>query len=94
VAWRARFDEIDGKGYVFSQLRTDLINEVCQPYFTAGSLYGESPEEAFRVDTGAQVNTPESIAARQIKAAMAVRPSGAAEFVTIQIVRTAITQPV
>lgn len=94
VAWRNRFNQIDGKGLVFSRLKSDLEGEVCLPYYRAGSLYGDSPEEAFRVDTGPQVNTPETIAAKQIRAAIGVRPSPGAELVYIQIARTAITQPV
>jgi phage tail sheath protein FI len=93
VAERKQFAQIDGKGLVFRDLQSDLEGEVLLPYFDQGSLYGETPEEAFRVDTGAQVNTAETIAAGEIRAAVGVRTSPGAELVYIQIARQAITQP-
>lgn len=92
VAAHRQFNQIDGRGKVFGKLASDLIGQVLLPYYQADSLFGATPEEAFRVDAGPQVNTPETIAAGYIKAAVSVRISPAADFVTIEIARQAITQ--
>jgi hypothetical protein len=52
------------------------------------ALYGATPDEAFRVETGAAVNTPATIQARQLKAALALKISPNARQVTVQITNT------
>lgn len=92
VAEHYLFEQIDGRGLVFTRFASDLEG-VLLPYYTAGSLFGPTPGEAFTVDTGPQVNTEESIADGQIRAAIGVRISPGAEFVYIQIARQAVDQP-
>lgn len=92
VAEHYLFEQIDGRGLVFSKFASDLEG-VLLPYYTAGSLFGATPSEAFIVDTGPQVNTEESIAAGEIRAAIGVRTSPGAELVYIQIARQAVDQP-
>jgi phage tail sheath protein FI len=93
VAERYVFSEIDGRGKEIAKFNGELVG-LLLPYYAAGSLYGDSPEQAFKVDTGDQVNTDETIAARELHAVLSLRMSPAAERVTIEIVKSAITEAV
>ena len=84
-------DEIDGRGLLFRQFQGDLEGVLLR-YYTAGSLYGPTPESAYRVDTGPTVNTPTTIADGQIKAAVGVRMSPAGELVGIDVTKYPVTQ--
>lgn len=86
------FEEIDGHGYIFGDLKGELSNVACRPYFDKNSLYGQLPEEAFKVETGPDVNTEETIAAGQIKAQIAVRVSPGGEELSVEIVKVPITE--
>lgn len=81
--------EIDGRGLIFKDLQGQLIAMLI-PYFEAGSLYGETPEDAFFVDVGGQINTPLTIADGEIRAAIELTMSPMGETVTIEIVRRQI----
>lgn len=91
IGERFMFDQIDGRGIKMKEFEGELVAMLI-PYYDSGSLYGDSPAEAFQVDTGAQVNTPETIAARELHAVMAVRMSPFAEMVEIEIVKVATTE--
>lgn len=56
------------------------------------SLYGDTPEDAFVVDTGPNVNTPVSINNREVHAAIACRMSPNSELVVIDITKVPVTQ--
>lgn len=84
-------DEIDGQGRLFAQLKGQLTG-MCSEYYNLGSLYGLTPEEAFIVDTGPQVNTVQSIAAREIHASIATRMSPDAELVVLEISKIPVSQ--
>jgi phage tail sheath protein FI len=86
------FEEIDGHGYVFKKLQGDLSGRACMPFYLANSLYGQTPEEAFNVNTGPDVNTPTTIAAEQIKAKVAIRVSSTGEMLLTEIVKVPITE--
>lgn len=86
IAGRYVFAEIDGKGLVFSRLNGELKGMLMEYY--PGSLYGETFEEAALVDTGPQVNTPETIAALEINALLSIRMSPYGETVDIGISKT------
>lgn len=81
--------EIDGKGNVFSELQGELIG-MLDAYFKAGSLYGATASEAFFVDVGAQINTPQTIANGEIRAAIELTMSPMGETVILDIVRRQI----
>lgn len=87
------FAEIDGKGVLFAKLAGELTGMLV-PFYEAGSLYGETPEEAFLVDTGDQVNTDETIAAGEIHAVIALRMSPFGERVVLEFVKVANTEAV
>lgn len=82
--------KIDGRGLLLQQLAGDLT-AVCLRYYNAprNDLYGNSPQEAFRVDTGSAVNTPETLAANEIHAAVAVRIAPGAERVYLTLTKAA-----
>lgn len=87
------FDEIDGQGRTlaaFNGALTSMLNE----YWQEGSLYGATPGEAFFVDTGPAVNTPARLSNGELWAVLQLRMSPFAEMVTVQIVKTPITEEV
>lgn len=102
MAVQAEFDVISER-YVFRQLdgRRKTIEEfggvltgALLPYFNKGSLYGVTPDAAFNVDVGIDVNTEATIAAGQLKARVTVRPSEFAEEVVLDLVKVRTTEAV
>jgi hypothetical protein len=85
------FRQIDGGRRVFAALAGDLTG-VCLRYHALGALFGATPEDAFNVDTGAQVNTLATIAAQEIHAVIRVKVSQFGEWVPIDIVKVPIQQ--
>jgi len=67
-----------------SQLRGLLLGD-----FNDGALFGADPDEAFAVDVD-DVNTSETIANQELRAAVAVTPTPTAERVLIDIVRRSV----
>jgi hypothetical protein len=65
-------------------------------WFQVGALYSAdgTPAGAFRVETGAAVNTAETLAARQLKAALALKISPNARQVLIEITNTPVESAV
>lgn len=93
VAERFVFREIDGQRLTINEFGGALTGELL-PYWLRGSLYGASPDQAFRVDVGPNVNTDETIANGDLRANVALRMSPFAEEVVIEIVKTRITEAV
>lgn len=87
------FGQIDGKGQMISAFNGALVAALTK-HWAKGSLYGATPKDAFVVNTGSSVNTPTTIAARQLNAVESVRMSPSAPTVDISIVKYAVTQPV
>lgn len=85
------FDEIDGQNRLITRWGGALTG-MLMPYYEAGSLFGASPAQAFVVDVGPSVNTPQSLANLELRAAIAVRPSPFAEMITIEVVKQRIDQ--
>lgn len=83
------FKQIDGRGVRIAAFQGALIGMLV-PYFEAGALYGATPDEAFAVDCGAAVNTPETIANGELRANIALRTSPFGELVVIDIVKQAL----
>lgn len=86
------FEEIDGHGLVFKKLEGDLSGAACMPFYLANALYGQTPAEAFFVNTGPDVNTPTSIAAEELKAQIGIRVSSSASFLETEVVKVPITE--
>jgi hypothetical protein len=87
------FDEIDGQGHTLSAFG-GALTAMMMDYWVADALYGVTPQEAFFVDVGPTVNTPETIANDELHAVIATRMSPMGELVVIEIVKTRITQGV
>lgn len=85
------FDEIDGQGRVIASYG-GALTAMLMPYWNIGSLYGLTAEEAFQVDVGPSVNTPTTIADKQLRALVMVRPSPFAEMITIEIVKQQVNE--
>jgi hypothetical protein len=91
VAQAFTFREIDGRGHLQAAF-SGAISGALLPFWAAGSLYGDTPAQAFSVDTGATQNPPEQLAAGEIRAAVGVRMSPFGERVYIELAKTAITE--
>lgn len=87
------FAQIDGRGFKLAELAGRLKGQLA-PFYIAGALYGRTPDEAFRVNVGADVNTPETISAGEIHAAISLRVSPRAEIADTVIVKVPITEAV
>lgn len=85
------FSQIDGRKQKISEFAGALTGMLSRLY-DAGALFGETPDDAYIVDTGEAVNTEETLADNQLKAVLAVRMSPFAELVTIEIVKVPITE--
>jgi phage tail sheath protein FI len=87
------FGVIDGQGKLQSEFGGALAAMLMR-YYTQGALFGATPDDAFYVDVGPQVNTPATIQANELHALLNIRMSPMAEVVVIQIVKTPVTQAV
>lgn len=62
------FRQVDGRGRLLNEFGAALTGRVLMPYWEIGALFGDTPEEAFTVQTGDQVNPPEQLAEGLVKA--------------------------
>jgi uncharacterized protein len=85
IAERYMFREIDGRGITINAYGGDLTAMLRDDYERWNSLYGATFAEAASVDVGPGVNTPETIANRQLKARCALRVSPFAELVVLEL---------
>jgi hypothetical protein len=92
VGERFLFREIDGKGLLIGEWIGALTGEVLMPYYIAGSLYGDTPDTAFRVDGSG--NTKETAKARQLLAEIIVVESEFGEEINIGVAKNLITEGV
>jgi len=91
IAERYVFSQIDGQGLVLSAF-SGALTGMLLGYYGEGQLYGRTFEEAAFVDTGSEVNTPESIALGEIRAVIGVKTSPFGELVAIEIVKVGLTE--
>lgn len=87
------FDQIDGQGRELAAFKGHLTGPALQLQ-GVGALYGNTPAEAFSVDTGPGLNPVGDLAQGIMKAAVKLKTSPNAEQVQIQIIKTPITQSV
>jgi phage tail sheath protein FI len=87
------FDKIDGQGRTVARFG-GALGAMLQRYWLNGDLYGLTAPEAYYVDVGSSVNTPETLEANELHAVLNVRFSPFAEFVVIEIVKRPITEAV
>jgi phage tail sheath protein FI len=97
IANRYAFRQIDGRDQTVNAFAGEL-EAMLDRYYQAGSLYGspddDRPGTAYRVDVGAQVNTPATKAAGDLRAAIYVRMSPFGELVRITVTKLLPTQSV
>lgn len=84
------FKQLDAKGKTTSSLQT-MLKGMLLPHFENGSLYGNTPSEAFNVQTGPLVNTVQTEENQELLAIIALKMSPDAEFVYITLVKAAIS---
>ena len=87
------FKQIDGRGFVLGEVQGELLGMLLG-YYRQGALYGATPNDAYTVDVGAQVNTPATLAADELHAVINLRMSPFAEVVTLEIAKTSVTEVV
>lgn len=87
------FKEIDGRGLLATAFGSDIA-AVLQRLYQVGALFGTTPGEAYAVDVGPTVNTPDLVAAGVLKAVASVRISPHAKEVDLELVSVPITQNV
>ena len=85
------FTQIDGRGRTLSAFGGDL-SAMLSVYYDQDALFGETPQDAYYVDVGSTVNTPETIANGELHAVLGVRMSPFAEWVVIEIVKVAVNE--
>jgi hypothetical protein len=81
---------IDGKGQLFQQVANELVALVA-PVAAAGGLFAGQEDPGYRVDTGPGVNTPQSIAAGEVRAQLSVRLSPIGSLVRLTIRKVQLT---
>lgn len=79
------FRPIDGRGLVTNSLRASL-EAMLLGYYQGNALFGETPSDAFYVDTGPSVNTITTIAAGKLRAVASVCLSLHAKSIEIELV--------
>lgn len=79
--------KIDGRGFTLKDYEMELAGRACQPFFLSNDLYGDSAEEAFRVNAGPDVNPEADLAAGKMKAVIELCTSPGADFVSLEIVK-------
>lgn len=94
VAQNYLFEEIDGQnGQTITAFHDDIAG-VLMEFYNEHQLFGDTPADAFTVDTGPGVNTLATIAANELHAVVAVRMAPMAELVQIEVVKRAVTEAV
>lgn len=93
IGERYVFAQIDGRRRKVSQFGGEL-SAMLVPFYEGGALYGDTPDDAFSVNVGEQVNSDETLAAGELHAVLAVRMSPFSELVVIEIVKVATTEAI
>jgi hypothetical protein len=86
------FSQIDVQGKLMAAFNGAIVG-VLQNYWATSALYGATPSEAFSVDTGPTVNTPDSISQYRLNANIGVKISPFAEMIYFSINKAALTAP-
>jgi len=85
------FDQIDGQGHTIAAFTGAIIGRL-QQYWAIGALFGPTPAAAFVVNTGPTVNTPDTIAAKELHALIGIKDSPFAEFAYFEVAKAAANQ--
>jgi hypothetical protein len=85
------FSKLDGQGVTLNRWKGELTGAI-DPFWRSGDLFGDTPQEAYSVGVGPDVNTPATFAAGQLYAKIGLRTSSMAEQVFILIAKVPITE--
>lgn len=88
------FRQLDGRRTVISEFGGSLTGNVCMPLWLAGSLYGQTSAQAYKVDVGPSVNTDATIANNELHAVISARMSPFGEMVNIEIVKYLVSETI
>lgn len=86
------FEEIDGQQGKTVGGFHDALAGTLMKHYNMGELFGDTPDQAFAVDTGPSVNTLQTIANLELRAICYVKMSPFAERVEIMIVKRSIQE--
>lgn len=92
VGERFLFRQIDGQGLLIAEWGGTLAGEAVMPFFLNNSLYGDTPDEAFRIDLSG--NTDQTAQNRQLLADIVLVMSEYGEEITVSIAKQLITEGV
>ena len=84
------FAQLDGRGHTIAKFNGRLA-AMLKGFYDDDALFGDTASDAFIVDTGPAVNTPDKLADGVLGAVLSVRMSPHAELVDIYIVKYPIT---
>jgi phage tail sheath protein FI len=84
------FAQLDGKGQTIARYEA-AIKGICKELYDLGALYGNTPADAYSVDTGPAVNTTAQLQAGNLSAQIRVKVSPFAEHVITNISRRPLT---
>lgn len=85
---------IDGRGKIFGRVNVALTG-ICQRYWRADALFGETPGDGFKVDTSYPgINTVETVAAGEIHAQVLLRTSRIAEWIALDIIKVPLERAI
>lgn len=87
------FAEFDGKGRKLAAFAGALAGELL-PYHSAGSLYGDTPAEAFAIEVGPTVNPPAQLESGLVRAVVTVRMAPTGERVVIELSKRSIQEAI
>jgi hypothetical protein len=87
------FRTIDGEGRALAQFGNELRGLLLR-HWRSGALYGATPDEAFRVESGPAINPPARLLDGYLRAATALRTSPHPRRVQVDLSKTPITQAV
>jgi hypothetical protein len=90
IGERFVFSQLDGRGHTIARFNGQLAGMLAV-FYGDDALFGDDATQAFEVNTGPAVNTPESLADGVLAAVLSVRMSPHAELVQIPIVKVPIT---
>jgi hypothetical protein len=85
------FSQLDGRGQTIARFAGGL-SSILLRYWTLGALYGATAAEAYSVDAGPTVNTPDTIANNELHALVGLRTSPFAELVHVEVVKVPSNQ--
>lgn len=91
---RHLFEQFDGRKIALGHMGSELVGMMLE-YYADGAVYGDTPQEAFAVDTTSdEINPVERLATGEVHAAISFRSSPMGELLILELIRRPITEAV